>query len=109
MIIGGKHLPSALMHSMAVTVVRLTYAPLYALVSSRPTSTFTDPSMESMTPVSSMLYTFSAATVGFFGTFSMTANQCTIFPYMFLSWRFQSNAPTRFALSSRCRFSRALA
>jgi hypothetical protein len=63
-IIGLRYLSSALIHSIAVTVVRLTRAPLQSRLLSLPTRTLTEPGIDSITPVSSILYTFSVRIAG---------------------------------------------
>jgi hypothetical protein len=83
MIIGVRYSPLALMHSIAVTVVRLTRAPLQPCISSLPTRTLTDPGIESITPVSSMFHTFSGRTLGSCSTLPITSNQCVNFSCVF--------------------------
>lgn len=95
------------MHSTAVNIVRFTLALLCFHLSSLPTRTLTEPSMGSTTPVSSMLYTFSASIAGSRNAFPITPNQCVIFPAIFVSWPFQSRAVTRLAAVSGWHFSRA--
>jgi hypothetical protein len=48
------------MHSIVVTIICFTLVPLYSYTSSLPTRTLTDPSILSITPISSILYTFSS-------------------------------------------------
>jgi hypothetical protein len=78
---GSRDLPSAKMHSTAVIRVRLTAAPRCLLSSSRPTKTLRDPSTPNSTPVSSILYTFSARIAGWQSCGAITWNQSTT-----LSW-----------------------
>lgn len=106
-IIGDSDLPSALMHSMAVTRVRFTPVLPFPRKSSLPISTLTEPSMLSMTPVSSMLHTFSGRMAGSCSTLPMTSNHAVTLSYMRISCRFQSIDCTLLALISGWRFSKA--
>ena len=99
-IIGSKDLPFALMHSMVVTIVRLTPMPLQSCGSSLLTRTWIEPSMHSMTPVSSILQTFSGRIAGSCNTSPITSNQCIILLQMLFSWRSQAIALTRCDLSA---------
>ena len=74
-IIGSKYLPSALTHSIAVTTVRFTRAPLSYRRLSLSTSTLTLASIMSIIPVSSMLQTFSGRIVLFWSTSLIFLNQ----------------------------------
>lgn len=64
MTIGVRYLPSPLIHSIAVIVVRLTRAPLQPRRSFLPTRTLMESGWDSMTPVSSILYTFHGSILG---------------------------------------------
>jgi hypothetical protein len=84
MMSGSSAFPLALMHSMAVTIMRLKLPPLPPCCSFFPTRTFAELSMLSMTPVSSMLYTFSGSIEGSCSTWPITSNYSTIFSCILL-------------------------
>jgi hypothetical protein len=88
-------------------MLRLALAPLCPRRSSLPTSTFTEPSMLSMTLVRSTLSAFSDSIVGSCSTLLITMDHCVALSYICVSWRFQSIDPTLLLLTSGWRFSKA--
>lgn len=109
MVIGIRYLLLPLIHSIVVTVIRLTRAPLQSRVLCLLTRTLIKPSIKSITLVLSILYTSLARTSRSYNISFITLNQCVIFLYVFFLLWFQCNALTLRAISIRQRFSRAFA